>query len=328
MIKKVLPIVLFFVFAVMGYLIFSVSPVNYKNPANILTYEGMPCAFPLTIVGDLQRTSLWEILIGRETNYFETNEIIKNISDENPGSVILLGDLVFEGDNLNHWKYFDSIIVPLKNKPIPMFPVIGNHEYLGINTTAFNYLTARFPILKNQHWYSEVCESIALIFLDSNNSEYSEEEWNNQINWFKDKLSKFDNDPAVKGILVFAHHPPYSNSVLTGDDMCIQKGFIPAFDDSKKSLAFISGHAHTYERFVEKRKTFIVSGGGGGPRVLLKTGFGSHHDYYKGSSPRPFNYLLLSKESDGIEVTVKGVDKGKTNFYTLEQFELFFNNPN
>ncbi len=284
------------------------------------------CSFPIAAVGDLQRTSVWEYMIGRESNDIERKEIVENITQQNPGSVVLLGDMVFEGDNIDHWKYFDNVMTPLTKENIPVYPVIGNHEYWGKNRIALEFLTERFPVLKGSHWYTERCDSVALIFLDSNDLEYSSEEWQTQIDWFKNKLLLYDNDPAIRGILVFAHHPPYTNSLITGDEMQVQLGFVPAFDKSKKTLAFITGHAHTYERFIEKGKTFIVSGGGGGPRVLLKTGENTHHDYYKGPSPRPFNYLIINKESGGLVISVKGVKKGTTNFFNLEHFILPFNN--
>lgn len=295
-------------------------------PDSLLSEERNQCSFPIIAVGDLQKTSLWETMIGRENNDIERKEIIANISEQNPGSVILLGDMVFEGDNSEQWRNFDSLMTPVRRKNIPVFPVIGNHEYYGIDRIALQLLSKRFPVIKGSHWYTEVCDSIALIFLDSNDGEYSADQWQSQINWFRNKLLIFDNDPAIKGILVFAHHPPYTNSLLTGDDMPVQNGFVPAFDQSKKTLAFITGHAHTYERFIENGKTFIISGGGGGPRVMLNNRPGIHHDYFTGPSPRPFNYLLMNKYNDGLEVTVNGVNKDSKQFFILEKFNLSYYN--
>jgi hypothetical protein len=93
-------------------------------------------------------------------------------------------------------------------------------------------------------------------------------------------------------------------------------------------LAFISGHAHTYERFLKNEKMFIISGGGGGPRVTLNTGLECHTDLYKGKSPRPFNYLLLTETNDGVNFTVKGLNKNGKDFFILEEFNLSYpNNP-
>lgn len=326
MYRKSVIIALYIASVIIGFII-SFAPKNYKEEsehrAGIRINEDT-CSFPIAVVGDLQRTSLWEYLGGRETNDTARADIINNIDEQNPGAVILLGDMVFEGANIDHWKYFDSLITPLKLKDIPVFPVIGNHDYWGKNRIALHYLTDRFSVLSERHWYTKICDSIALIFLDSNEQEYSDEQWNEQISWFSNKLTAFDADPSIRGILVFEHHPPYTNSDATGDEMFIQKSFVPAFDKSKKTLAFISGHAHTYERFIIKGKTFIVSGGGGGPRVLLKNGPGSHHDYYGGPSPRPFNYLLIKKGNSGLNFTVIGVNKGSSTFFTLEKYTIPF----
>lgn len=326
--KKLSAALIYLVIVIAAFIGSFVTKINFDsfNSDKQISGIGKKCSFPIAAVGDLQRTSIWEYMIGRESNDVERKEILSSISRQNLGGVILLGDMVFEGDNIDHWKYFDTLMIPLEDKNIAIFPVIGNHEYWGKNRIALQYLTDRFPVLKRKHWYTEICDSIALIFLDSNEPEYSGEEWNKQIKWFKNKLSDFDNDSSIKGILVFEHHPPYTNSLITGDEMNVQQAFVPAFDKSRKTLAFISGHAHTYERFIENGKTFIISGGGGGPRVLLKTGPDKHHDYYNGPSPRPFNYLLIDKKDNGIIFTVKGVDKGNSRFFTLEKFTIPFNN--
>jgi Icc-related predicted phosphoesterase len=325
MYRKFLIPALYFVILGLGVLDGFLARNDTPDPVlNRLREREKSCSFPIAAVGDLQRTSVWEYMIGRESNDFERREIIENISRQDPGAVVLLGDMVFEGDNIDHWKYFDSVMTPLTNMNIPVFPVIGNHEYWGKNRIALQYLTDRFPVLKGSHWYTERCDSVALIFLDSNNLEYSDKEWQSQIDWFKNKLLMYDNDTSIRGVLVFAHHPPYTNSLIMGDEMQVQLGFVPAFDKSLKTMAFITGHAHTYERFIEKGKTFIVSGGGGGPRVLLKTGANTHYDYFSGPSPRPFNYLLINKTARGLSITVKGVKKGSNEFFTMEHFMLPF----
>ncbi len=324
MYRKFLVSVLYTIVAGLGFIDSFATKIDAPGSELRRMRETESSSFPLAVVGDLQRTSFWEYMMGRESNDFERKEITENISEHNPGSVVLLGDMVFEGDNIDHWKYFDTVMTPIINKNVPVFPVIGNHEYWGKNRIALQYLTQTFQVLKGSHWYTERCDSVALIFLDSNDLEYSSEDWQTQLDWFKNKLLLYDNDPSIRGILVFAHHPPYTNSLITGDEMQVQLGFVPAFDKSPKTLAFITGHAHTYERFIENGKTFIVSGGGGGPRVELKTGPDIHYDYFQGPSPRPFNYLLINREADGLSVTVKGLKKGSTDFFTLEHFALPF----
>jgi hypothetical protein len=67
---------------------------------------------------------------------------------------------------------------------------------------------------------------------------------------------------------------------------------------------------------------FIVSGGGGGPRVPLKIGLDCHDDLCKEKSPRPFNYLLAERVNDGINIKVKALKKDSEKFYILEDFTI------
>ena len=175
MYKKLLITTVYLLLVIAAFIDGFATKINtpYIKENNRISANGTKCSFPIAAVGDLQRTSLWEYMYGRESNDAERKEIIENIKEQNPGSVILLGDMVFEGDYIDHWKYFDTLMIPLNEENIPLFPVIGNHEYWGKNRIALEYLTARFPILKKHHWYTEICDSIALIFLDSNDPEYN-----------------------------------------------------------------------------------------------------------------------------------------------------------
>jgi hypothetical protein len=118
------------------------------------------------------------------------------------------------------------------------------------------------------------------------------------------------------------HHPPFSNSLITGDDEKLQEDLAALYTASEKSVAMISGHAHTYEHFCFNGKTFIISGGGGGPRINLNLSQKQHPDFCRLSYPRPFNYLLLNRKGDKLEVIVKGLDKGGADFFEIEAFNL------
>ena len=283
---------------------------------------------PVALVGDLQRTTVWELMIGREQNDPEREKIVKNIASEHPAAIILLGDMVSNGSDPAEWRYLENLLKPLVKEEIPVFPVLGNHEYWGDDSTALHYAGQVFPVFQKTHWYSIRYGNIIFIILDSNKDNLSENAWSKQKQWFAYKLKYYDSDPAVKGIIVCLHHPPYSNSIVTGDNVNVQQAFVPPFLDSQKSLAMITGHAHTYERFLEKGKMFIVSGGGGGPRVMLKTGLNTHKDLVNLPSPRPFNYLLLYSQPDSIKIVARGLNKDSSRFFTIEKFSIPFANLN
>jgi Icc-related predicted phosphoesterase len=281
--------------------------------------------YPITIVGDLQRTTSWELMIGREQNELERQNIIKNIASENPAALILLGDMVSDGSDIKEWNYLERLLTPIKNENIPIIPVLGNHEYWGDNNTALYNAGKYFPIFRTSHWYIKRYGFLAFIILDSNKNDLPDYEWTKERNWFENSIKYYDSDSTVKGIVVCLHHPPYTNSIVTGDDINVQEAFVQPFLNSSKTLAMISGHAHTYERFEKKGKMFIVSGGGGGPRVLLKTGLNENKDLVNLPPIRPFNYLLLYLKSDGIEIITKGLNKDSSNFFTVEDFSIPFN---
>ncbi len=281
---------------------------------------------PVALVGDMQRTTVWELMVGREQNDIEREKIIKNIAIEKPGALILLGDMVANGSDTNTWLYLRNLLKPIMKENIPIIPVLGNHEYWGNDSAALYNAGQVFPVFQKTHRYSIKYGNIVFIILDSNRDNLSGNKWSQQREWFENKLKYYDSDSSVKGIIVCLHHPPYSNSIVTGDNINVQEVFVQPFLNSKKTIAMISGHAHTYERFREKGKMFIVSGGGGGPRVLLKTGINTHKDLVNLPSLRPFNYLLLYPESARIKIIARGLDKGTSHFYRIDNFSIPFNN--
>ncbi len=263
--------------------------------------------------------------MGREQNDAERGLVVKSIAGDNPAMLILLGDMVFDGSSIFQWEYFDSLLVPVKAKGIPMYPVIGNHEYWGRTNSSLSNVYKRFPVLKQTTWYAQTYDSLALIFLNSNKIELSSYEWQEQLDWYNNRIYSFENDPSIKGILVFTHHPPYTNSIITGDEDYVQDAFLPAFNNASKTAVFISGHAHTFERFKIDGKMFIVSGGGGGPRVSLKLGSDAHEDLCKEESPRPFNYLLVERTVNGLNIKVKALKKNTNKFYILDDLTIPLN---
>ncbi|MFZ0452164.1 MAG: metallophosphoesterase [Ignavibacteriaceae bacterium] len=302
------------------------SPVYSSNfqDSLITLVENVPVA----LAGDLQRTTVWELMIGREQNDVEREKIIKNIASQDPGALILLGDMVSNGSDLNEWIYLKNLLEPVVKENIPIIPVLGNHEYWGNDSVALYNAGKVFPVFQKSHWFTVRYGNIVFIILDSNRDNMSEDKWSEQRAWFENKLKFYDSDSSVKGTIVCLHHPPYTNSIVTGDNINVQEAFVQPFINSEKTMAMITGHAHTYERFHKKGKMFIVSGGGGGPRVLLKTGPNVNKDLVNLPSPRPFNYLLLYSKPDGIKIVAKGLKKGSSNFFTIDDFSIPFNNLN
>lgn len=266
---------------------------------------------PMAVIGDTQRTSWMEsIFMFREENDRERELLLSHLLRTKFGLLVHLGDMVFDGASASEWKEFDRWFAPVFARGIPVIPAVGNHEYWGNNQKALANLTARFPWLASSRWHARIYESLGLIMIDSNISEYTEADWTRQVAWFDSTLREMEANPNVNAVLVFSHHPPFTNSTTIDDASYLAKSFLPNFFASEKTIAFISGHVHGYERFALNGRTFIVSGGGGGPRLPVhERSKARHHDQFTGPVIRPFNYLLLYPESGRLRIEVMGLEK-------------------
>ncbi len=284
----------------------------------------------LALVGDLQRTLWMERLIGREQNDAERAAIVADLAAARPGLLVVLGDATSDGDSRSAWQEFDELMAPVRAAGIPALLVPGNHDCWGREPQNLQNAGARFANFANfakpaARWSMQRWGGLALVLLDSNDGPLGAARWAAERAFYEAALARLDGDAEVRGVLVLMHHPPFTNSKTTGDELEVQRAFLPAFFAAKKTLALITGHAHGYERFEERGKAFVVSGGGGGPRVKLLAGSEARHrDRFAGPSPRPFNWVLLEEDAGGVRATVRGLDKGEQKARVLERFTLPF----
>jgi hypothetical protein len=272
------------------------------------------------ILGDLQRTSRLEFW--RESNPEESRALVAEIAARAPDFVVTLGDLVFRGSSRRDWARVDALLAPLRG--IAVHPILGNHEYWLRRGPALRNFFERFPALGGRRWRSEAYGPLGLVFLDSNEPQLGGGAWAEQAAWLGRELARMDAEPAVRGVLVFAHHPPYTNSTVTGDGAHVQRTFVPPFAGARKTIAMVSGHVHSLERFLRDGKTYLVAGGGGGPRVALARGDARRHadDLVDGAAVRPFHFLEAVAGKGGLEIEVVGLEKGARAFAALARFTL------
>jgi Calcineurin-like phosphoesterase len=275
------------------------------------------------VAGDLQRTSWLERLAGRESNDPERARVVAAIAAERPAFLALTGDLVFDGASETQWADLDDLTAPLRRAAIPVYSALGNHEYWAGREGEAHFF-ARFPHLDHHHGYTLAHGPLRLVVLDSNRGEIDESDWQAEIAWYGATLAAFDADPAVRGVIVLLHHPPYTNSTVTGDEPDVQRDVVPPFSRARKTLVMHSGHVHSYERFARGSKLFVVSGGGGGPRARLAQGPARRHpdDLFAGPELRDFTFVLYAVLPGGIEAEVRGLPKGGEAFSTIDRFAL------
>src|SRR5262249_6537499 len=195
---------------------------------------------------------------------------------------------------------------------MPATIAIANHEYrFGRREHAEENVVRRFPLLGRQHWYTVTFGPVLLVILDSNEDSLRAAEWERQGIWYAETLEKADAAIEIRGVFVLLHHPPFTNSTVTGDERHVQRAFLPAFLGARKTLAMLCGHVHSYERFLRGGKMLVVSGGGGGPRHPLATGQDRRHDddLFAGPPVRDFHFTVYTVNEKGVDAEVRGLKK-------------------
>ena len=289
---------------------------------------------PLAVLGDTQRTSVQECLIGREVNDAAQRALLRDLIRRRPGALVHAGDMVFDGSALAHWQYFDWLMRGFRRLRVPILPVLGNHEYWGLDTDALAHLRARFPSLAPDAWSVVRWGAVAVVRLDSNEDALGAAAWERQRGWFVQTLATLDADPSVRGVLVVQHHPPYTNSPIIDGHEGVRRDLLEPFCRSRKTLTMLSGHAHGYERFErgpqegcgDRARQLVITGGGGGPRPgslrpASETGL---RDRFAGAAPRPLNFLILRQTEAGVSLRARGLSPGDSHTHVMEELELRF----
>jgi len=281
------------------------------------------------LIGDTQRTTFVGSLLQNENNDPERQLLLPMLASRHPAFLVILGDLVSMGSSDSDWSEFEDRAQSVRDGHIPVLAVLGNHEYMLLAKSGVRRFFDRVPDQEGKQWYEQTYGPLGMLFLNSNLDNPKDEASIAQLAWYQTALAKMQGDPAVRGILVFMHHAPFTNSSLVGDNAYAQQNFVPPFMAASKTLAMITGHAHGYERFEQGSKMFVVSAGGGGPRFPVLSGNERRHTNEKYTLPgrRHFNFVELSFRDEGLHALVVGLPKGKKAFCQMDEFELKWATP-
>jgi predicted MPP superfamily phosphohydrolase len=80
--------------------------------------------------------------------------LVQAIADTNPAFICFTGDIVYNGYDTSDWKVWDSETSIWRDKKIPVYPALGNHDLHGDEKIALGNYFQRFPDLKNSRYYS------------------------------------------------------------------------------------------------------------------------------------------------------------------------------
>jgi Icc-related predicted phosphoesterase len=260
----------------------------------------------------------------REQNDAQRRKVFLAVAKQQPKLLIILGDLVSAGGAFSAWNYFDACIQPVRDRHIPIVAIPGNHEYMHGKEKGVANFISHFPNMNGRTWTQARCGDIAFVLLNSNFHEMARADIDTQGAWYARTLDSLQNDSSISSIVVGCHHPPFTNSTIVSENKDVQTRFVPLFARTPKAKLFISGHCHSYERFSEYGKTFVVSGGAGGPKqkVIIDPAKQRRRDLYIGPAVRPFHFCTITREKSRLRVRMFKLDEALKSWSLGDDFSL------
>ncbi len=230
--------------------------------------------------------------------------LVKAIAAVDPAFICFTGDIVYNGYDTDDWKIWDSETAIWREKNIPVYPSLGNHDLHGSEKTALGNYFQHFPELKNSRYYSVRAANTLLLVLDSSLDETS----GPQGHWVNTELDNIPSD--VDFVFLMFHHPPYTSSSdakMFGGGHSSRSGEQKLAQmleqrQAKTRARFVvfSGHVHNYERHEHGGVTYFVTGGGGAHAYPIER---APDDPFQ-SKEINYHYLMVDVDRGSLKITM------------------------
>jgi acid phosphatase type 7 len=243
--------------------------------------------------------------------------LVAAIADAKPAFISIGGDIAYDGYKADDWKVYDQETEVWRQRKIPVYPALGNHDLHGDPNLALANYFQRYPELERSRYYSVHCANLLMLVLDSSQEEVS----GTQGGWLKDKL---DHIPSGTDFVVLVlHHPPYTSSSDTNsggghsarsNEQALAKLLEQRQSTTRPRFVVFAGHVHNYERFERGGVTYFVTGGGAAHPYLIKR---APDDLFQDKEgPVNFHYLLVAVDNGSMTITMNriAIDGGKAKW--------------
>jgi len=234
--------------------------------------------------------------------------LVQAIAEADPAFICFTGDIVYNGYDTNDWKVWDSETSIWREKHIPVYPSLGNHDLHGDQKVALGNYFQRFPELKGSRYYSVRAANSIILVLDSSMAEAA----GPQSEWLSDKLDHVP--PEVDFVFLMFHHPPYTSSSDAGifggghsarsTEQALAKVLEERQTHAHYRIVVFSGHVHNYERHEHGGVTYFVSGGGAAHAYPIER---KSDDPFQ-SKEVNYHYLLINVDRQQLTVTMNRLD--------------------
>ncbi len=275
----------------------AVPAVAQSQPLEL--HHSEPASFKFIVYGDTRFTD--------PTNTEAANPpvrqaLVKAIADASPDFICFGGDIVYNGDRAADWKVYDSETQIWRDKKIPVYPALGNHDLHGDLQTALANYFARYPELANHRYYAVDAGAVRLVVVDSALDETA----GDQGAWLKDQLDHLA--PSVKFVAVLMHHPPYTSSSdakkyggghsARSPEQSFAKMLEERQPRTKAKFVVFAGHVHNYDRHDHGGVLYFVTGGGGAHAYPIER---APDDPFQSNE---INHHYLSVEVSGDQMSI------------------------
>ena len=243
----------------------------------------------------------------------------------NADCAAIVGDLTDNGESAWHWRSFFEAMEPgTALARHPHIPVLGNHEYYGLQWTAVppvRYLKT-FALPDNAsrdfrgHYYSFDIGAAHIIILDTQFLE-AEERGNalkaEQMDWLRRDAAASAAPWKIvlmhKDILAYGDYQPEQNRNDGISD--VGQVFLDVFDELGIDLV-VSGHVHAYRRRrIRARQTdehgtlYLLAGPAGNQYFDVRP---EKFDIVAGPNPTPSNYLYMEADTQHLHIRCETVN--------------------
>jgi hypothetical protein len=238
--------------------------------------------------------------------------LVAGIAAEQPAAIFVGGDLVYEGDDPDDYATYRSETAPWSQRAIPVFPVLGNHEFRDCpkrseaSPCLENWWRAFAGLALRPHrWYSVALgDSLRALVLDSDSSL---KPGSVQRVWFERQLSEADADARVGFVLILLHYPPVRDPIFPRgkDEAQVQRYLSATAPKLRVRVIVVGSHVHNYERFERDGIPYLVSGGGGAqPHPVLRMS----GELSRLQTSVNFHYLRFRLQGARLTVTMVRLD--------------------
>lgn len=237
-------------------------------------------------------------------------DLVQAIADANPSFICVTGDLVYNGNDADDWKIWDTETSPWRQKSIPVYPALGNHDLHGDPGVALGNYFQRFPDLRGSRYYSVRAANSLILVLDSSQPEIA----GPQGEWLNSKLDHAPSD--VDFVFLIFHHPPYTSSSDVKKEIrggghsarLQEQAFAKLLEDrqahSHYRMVVFNGHVHNYEHHSHGGVDYFVSGGGAAHPYMIDR---APDDLFKNNEVN-YHYLLVTMDHQHVEIAMNRLD--------------------